>query len=522
MRGILASFLLVASLVLPACGGDSGGAAPADDATLADTAAPDTATPDTAVPDVSGDAQAVLPSSGDLPLRHVIVTPRALVPTFASLAAWRIRTGVGSTVVALEDALAGVQGRDDAERLRNWLKAYAAAHPDLAYVLLGGDEDTVPARRIHVWTDTYGQYETEDDAVTDFYFADLEGDWDQNHNGVFGEIDDGLAMRADLAVGRLPVDTVAEAQAVVMKLMAYEYSPPAGYLDRILLLSEPTGYYNIDSCLLLDAWSEQLLPADASYTKLYEADAANCHETQAHTPASELAAFAKGQGLVVHLGHGVESMLSYLDEGQVDGLANAPYYPVYVSCACYAGNFSGPSDSVGERWLTNPDGGGVAYLGNTSIGIGYPPGQRFIKFFLEGLFEAGRTRLGDTWRTALNGYPPAPVPIHDDGDCYRYTDFVLVLLGDPGMQLWRGEPGTLKVDLALQGSTATVTVTDEASGVAVEGASVVAQGGGVVTAGVTAASGKVALTVPAGVTAGGLELTVTAPDYRPAGVEALQ
>lgn len=509
------------ALGLPACGGDSGASAPSDDATLGDTTPADTALADADVsPDV--EPEVIVPTSADLPLRHVIVTPRAFVNAFAPLAAWRNRAGVGSAIVALEDALAGASGRDDAERLRHWLKGYAAAHPDLAYLVLGGDENSVPARKIDVWTDTYGMYDTSDHAATDFYYADLDGDWDDNGNGDFGEIDDGLDMRAELAVGRLPVDTAAEARAVVDKILAYEGAPAEGYLDRILLLSEPTGYYDIDSCLLLDKWSEQLLPQSAEYTKLYEQGAVNCDETQAHSDASELTAFARGQGLVVHLGHGIESWLSYLDSSQVMGLANAPYYPVYISCACYAGNFSGTEDSVGELWLTNPQGGGVAYLGNTSIGIGYPPGQRFIRYFLEGLFDAGRTRLGDTWVTALNGYPPAPVPIHNDGDCYRYTDFVLVLLGDPGMQLWRGEPGKLAVDVDLQGSTATVTVTDHATGQPVAGASVTVTVQAALTAAVTPANGRVALQVPAAAAAGGLDVTVTAPDYRPASAVVIE
>ncbi len=512
---------LLAGLI-GACGGGDGGAAPADDAAVADVAGPDGAIEATsdAAPDTPADVH--VPTSGDLPLRHVIVTPRALVASFSRLAVWRARAGVGSSVVALEDALAGAAGRDDAERLRNWLKGFAASQPDLAYVVLGGDEATVPARKIDVWTDTYGMYDTDDHAVTDLYFADLDGDWDANGNGVFGEIDDGLDMRADLAVGRLPVDTPAEAQAVVAKLLVYEQDPAAGYLDRILLLSEPTGYYDIDSCLLLDKWSEQLLPQGAEFTKLYEEGAANCEASFAHTDTAELTQFARGQGLVVHLGHGVESMLSFLDRSQVSGLSNAPYFPVYISCACYAGNFSGANDAVGERWLTNPTGGGVAYLGNTSIGIGYPPGQRFIKYFLEGLFDAGRTRLGDTWVTALNGYPPPPVTIHNDGDCYRYTDFVLVLLGDPGMQLWRGEPMRLVAQVDVQGTVATVTVTDDATGAPVAGASVTALAAGELTAGTTGPDGRAALGVPVNATAGGLDVQVTAPDYRPLRVAVIE
>jgi len=145
---------------------------------------------------------------------------------------------------------------------------------------------------------------------------------------------------------------------------------------------------------------------------------------------------------VIHLGHGLESYLGYLRRDDVRGLSNGPRYPVYLSCACYAGSFASyDKDSVGELWLTNPEGGGVLYMGNTSVGIGFPPGQGFIKDMLEHMYTGGMTRVGDAWMAARESYVPAPSPLLDDGDPYRYTGFVLILLGDPAMEIWLDEPG---------------------------------------------------------------------------------
>ncbi len=82
---------------------------------------------------------------------------------------------------------------------------------------------------------------------TDLYYADLAGsnyglqglhDWDLNDNGVYGQFDgsdstDGVDFMADVALGRAPVESGAEAKAFVDKVLAYEkYTGVSGGFAR--------------------------------------------------------------------------------------------------------------------------------------------------------------------------------------------------------------------------------------------------------------------------------------------------
>jgi hypothetical protein len=449
-------------------------------------------------------------------VRQLIVTTQAMKQPFQRLAEWRTRTGVPARVETMDSVLASAAGADAAERLRNFLKDYRASHPELAFVLLGGDASAVPARVTYVWTDTYDQYYTSANAPVEFYYEDLDGDWDADGDGQYGQIDDGLDMQAEVSVGRLPADSVAEAQVMVDKLLQYERDPTPGYLSRVILLSEDTGYFGVDSSVLLEKWAEKLIPASFDLVKLYD-NAEQYDDADYNTAGNEITALEQGAGLVVHLGHGTEGMLSQLDVSQVRQLSNAPRFPLYVSCACYAGNFdSGVEDSAGEEWLLNEDGGGVAYLGNTDIGIGFPPGQAFLDHLLRGLLLEGRTRLGDAWFEARRSFTPeADERLFNDGDPYRYTMFVVDLLGDPGMDLYTREPGALDVAF-FAGPWLEVTVRDAATASPVAGADVsCALADGTVHLVASDSAGVARLRLPGDLSFAACNLTVRAHDFRP-------
>ena len=453
----------------------------------------------------------------DPAVEHLIVTGRDLVEPFEGLARWRSQKGLRSQVVAFEDVEGSTEGRDAAERLRNFLKRAAAEATGLRYVLLGGDVSVIPSRRMYVSTDVYGFYWTDALTPVELYFSDLDGDWDADGDDEFGEVGDGLDMHADLSVGRLPVESAEEAQVIIGKILTYEQAPPTDYLEQALFMSEPTGYefqgMEVSSSVLLDKWADQMMPDNFNVSKLYD-DADNYTDALPHTAANSIMLIEKGHSLVVHLGHGVESMLGLMDRAEVKGLTNGPDYPVFVSCACSAGNFDGgATDSVGEEWLKNPNGGGVAYIGNTDIGIGYPPGQAFIRSFFDAVFD-GRPRIGDAWVDALEDYVPDEEVLHDERDCYRYTHFILILLGDPGTEIWTAAPRTLDVALDAGDAGLEVVVTDADGGTALPGATVTCLADGIYARATTDASGAATLALPDGQTSG-CTLTVSAQDYVP-------
>ncbi|MCL6449924.1 MAG: right-handed parallel beta-helix repeat-containing protein [Acetobacteraceae bacterium] len=168
---------------------------------------------------------------------HVIITSRSLAGSFEPLAQWRRSQGLSSKVVAVEDIYRQYPGRDRAEQVRNFIR-YLREQEGVKFVLLGGDADgadvggesgdaVVPVRGL--WA---AREETDPPNIpADLYYACLDGSFDGDGDGVFGEPNDGeyggdVDLLAEVYVGRAPVDSAWEAANFVRKTIAYESGSP--------------------------------------------------------------------------------------------------------------------------------------------------------------------------------------------------------------------------------------------------------------------------------------------------------
>ncbi|MBD3402218.1 T9SS type A sorting domain-containing protein [candidate division GN15 bacterium] len=171
---------------------------------------------------------------------YLIVTSEPFVPLLQRLARYKIETGYRAGVVSIESITASTGGRDEAEQLREYLKAFHANGG--AYVLLAGDETILPVRYAYHYN-AYSQPALEMLQLCDLYFADLTGEWDVDNDGVWGERShDQPDLTPELLVGRLPCADSMEFANYIDNLIAYETE--AGGLDRGWL--ERTLYYSSD------------------------------------------------------------------------------------------------------------------------------------------------------------------------------------------------------------------------------------------------------------------------------------
>ncbi|MDW8101023.1 MAG: LamG-like jellyroll fold domain-containing protein [Anaerolineae bacterium] len=159
-----------------------------------------------------------------------------------------------------------VSGRDLAEKVRNWLRSrWQAYRPNPVYALLVGRGDKIPVREVG-WEGPRA-YRTPGPnyvpaLVTDWYYADLDSNWDTNNNGFYGEYlfcapgerevpperpggpllecpPPGSPLRegpfgssagpeddwkAEIALGRLPLNTPAEVRRALRAMAATEAS----------------------------------------------------------------------------------------------------------------------------------------------------------------------------------------------------------------------------------------------------------------------------------------------------------
>ena len=144
--------------------------------------------------------------------------------TFQDLADYRTSKGIKTTIITVEDIYASYPGVDNSEKIRNFIIS-AYNNWGIEYVLLGGDADRgnvggesgdliVPTRLLYC----------DDYIASDLYYACLDGDYNNDGDGKWGEPNDGpgggdVDMVAEVYVGRAPVDSDAELSNFVRKTL---------------------------------------------------------------------------------------------------------------------------------------------------------------------------------------------------------------------------------------------------------------------------------------------------------------
>ncbi|HYG34207.1 MAG TPA: C25 family cysteine peptidase, partial [Clostridia bacterium] len=153
---------------------------------------------------------------------YLLITKADLVPAFQPLVDLKVQQGLSVKVETTATISAASSGRDMAEKIRNYLR-YAYTNWGISYVLLGGDISVVPCRVAYVPVGTVVESPM---VPTDLYYACLDGSWNSDNDSKWGEPNDGeggqeVDLLAELYVGRAPVDTVAEVNTLVAKMIRY-------------------------------------------------------------------------------------------------------------------------------------------------------------------------------------------------------------------------------------------------------------------------------------------------------------
>jgi hypothetical protein len=486
MRIIQKLFPLVL-LLAAACNFPAPSAPPAMDPT--DTAIKPTAAPvETAMPSATSTPNQLSTPAGSTS-ELLIVTPREFMAPMQRLAEWKTSTGIPAGLLILEEIEGMCEGRDAPERIKRCLALYQQKN-GIRYALLVGDGDRFPIR----WTmaDIVGP--TVGNTAfypADLYYADLyrsDGsfdDWDSNGNGYYGEIGgeirpgplniDDVDLDPDIAVGRVPVSTLEEAEIYAYKVTRYEsLASDWDWSHRLLAIS--SGGYLPDDCRRQEEMLA-LLPAEWKILRMYSAGNP-CQETLELSAENIIREMNNGTGLISFLGHG--NMDLWADAVTVKDFAqleNTEMLPVVFSGGCGTATFTayppgGPYadaagthhaggefgeiftgtppppaplqtvdnlDGIMEYALTQTYNGVVVYIGAVT-GAQFPAMFDVNKFFFEGIVRAG-PRAGDAWNYAIRKY----YQVHTfeaeyvNADWYVLADFhqmwKFMLFGDPSLRI---------------------------------------------------------------------------------------
>ncbi len=449
---------------------------------------------------------------------YVIITESPMDTVFQRLADWKTKKGLPARVRNISWIISHYPGEDSAAKIRNYLKTLVDS--STKYVLLGGDVDFIPCRFAYAMTCSAGYSPGREDTVPcDLYYADLQGNWDLDNDGSYGEIEDSINLYPDLFVGRAPVNTIDEAQRFVNKILTYEKNPQLNYLDNGLFTAEIlwTDPYT-DQAVHKNKIGDESFPTNFEITKLYQS-------LGNETKAAVMQAIRDGQNLINHDGHGWIDLISVggwphrIYSADFDTITNGPRYGILYSIGCWTNAFD--YASVSEAFVNSPNGGGVAYIGNSSYGWGSPgnPGfgysDRFDSRFFHALFNEDNFHLGEALTIAKAYF----IPYSREENVYRWHQYQINLLGDPEMPVWTKIPDTLLVfypqSIPLGNANILITVKDKLTNLPVKNALVcLMKNNESYASGYTDASGTIFLsTTPT--TTGNFALTVSAHNYLP-------
>jgi hypothetical protein len=299
------------------------------------------------------------------------------------------RASQGLRVAAIDvqsvyDAFGGGQAAPEAIRA---FIAHAYAHwpaPPPSYVLLVGDGTYDPRDRLGTGTPTFvppflrevdpwlGEVAAENAFVT------VAGD----------------DPFPDLFLGRLPVNSAAEAGDVARKTVDYEANPPSGaWRTRLLFAADdPDGAGDFHT--LSDAIIQGHAPAGYDLQRVY---LGGNYPTADGARAALVKGLNEGYLLTHYLGHGVTAGWSQeliLRRADMPTLTNGGRLPVFLDMTCMTGFFDHPSQaSIAEAAVRAPAGGAVAAFSPTGFGVA--TGHDILdSTFLDGLFRTREARLG--------------------------------------------------------------------------------------------------------------------------------
>lgn len=338
-------------------------------------------------------------------LDHLTVAEPALKAASAQIKTHRVAQGLQAELISIDDIYDAFNfGIRDPRAIRaflgyayrNWAKCpkyvFLVGDGSLDYKNgLGANDSGIPSMP-HVVSS--GMY------ATDYQFGDVDAD---------GNV--------EIAVGRLPVNTVSNLNQFVQKMVNYENG--GNWRTNAMIttdLSDFAGNFYDDGNYL-----EQFMDQDKVVHR------ADMDLLGPQTTREEIIdGVNNGKEVTVYIGHGTPNQLSLqsiiLTTDSVL-FTNDTAPSTFVMIGCLVGSFANPAfTSMGES-LIKAKGGASSLLAAATL-ISAADGRVLTEEFLDGLYSEGDDRIGDAWikgknQLTLTGRTPAFMAFQ--------------LLGDPGM-----------------------------------------------------------------------------------------
>ncbi|KQC07028.1 MAG: hypothetical protein APR54_06445, partial [Candidatus Cloacimonas sp. SDB] len=364
------------------------------------------------------------------PHNMIIITDAERAPYFSEFINWKNSQDILTGMFLVSDILNNYTGEDEQSQIRNFIiDAYSVysstAHP-LEYVLLGGDDEIVPIRKV------YGQVggTVDHNLPCDLYYSNLDGTWDGNGNGTYGETYDNVDMLPEVAIGRIPAEEDYEFENFFQKNYYYVDNPSVAD-DIAYMLGE-----NLNNNPL--TWGgdykdevSPLIDDEMHIFTLYQREGT-------YSPEAVHDAIDFGVSIINHMGHSNEVMVFGQTSDDAYSYVNNEYGFAYTQ-GCYPAAFdemtSGSGEAIGENLVIAPA-GLYAFVGNTRYGW-YAPGstngasQFYDIAFFDGLYNENLRELGNALQYSREELVNEALV----SGVMRWVYYEMVLFGDPSVRV---------------------------------------------------------------------------------------
>lgn len=342
---------------------------------------------------------------------YVIITRQSFAEGAANLAAYREAQGLRTIIVTVPELVDEFnEGIYSPEAVRNFLRFTKENWRQApGFVVLVGEgtydyrnhqglgDNLVPTMIINT---PYGL------APSDVALGDTDGD--------------GLP---EFAIGRLPVLTPDELDAVRNKIESYESSLPAPWKTKVTLAADDPdlgGEFDTDSEVIAD-----LIPGIYDVTKVY------LSLLDISTARADLQnELASGTAFLNYVGHGGPDRLAQeglLTTADISIIATAGHWPVVTSMTCSAGHYAVPgNDSLAETLLLDVNGAAAVWAPSwLSINA---EAHKLDQAFFDAALVRGEPTLGTAILDAVTAYGANP-------ENEPYIPLIYNLMGDPATLL---------------------------------------------------------------------------------------
>ncbi len=388
----------------------------------------------------------------------LVVTTQQYVDAFDNYAKFYLDRGLRTHVVDLATITSTMEGRDNQEKLRNYI-IQEYEENGIMMVNLAGDVPSIPYRGLYCHVQSGSGY-VDNGIPADLYYAALDGTWNDNNDNRWGEIGEDDLL-PEIGIGRMCFSNQSELDNMLHKAMTYQNSPVLGEFRKVIMAGEhlydnPLSNGSQYLELLIgthddNGYTTTGIPEDYDFTRLYEEEG-NWSGTRLRN------AINQGTQYVHHDGHANTNYVAGWTNwditdnnfGSVNGVDHN--YTFFHTSGCICGDFS--NDCILER-MTQIANFAVATFGNSRYG-----------WFNEGQTEGPAIHLhretedayyndripygGMALREAkIETAPWVNAPGQYEEGALRWNFYDLNMMGDVAVSPWHDEPFTPEVTAPL-------------------------------------------------------------------------